>query len=299
MRRDVNNSMQPLRPLALGLAALAAALSVSARAEPDVQISHEPPTEEPSAFDGDFFIVTAGVIALPSYEGSNDTAVLPAGAIAGRLGGVGINPRAAGFALDLVPDKEGARAGLSLGPVIRLRTNRSGRIKDPVVAQLGKLPKVFEAGVQAGVSLRRVFNPHDQLSIGADMRWDISGKGSGHIIAPSISYLTPLSRKMVAGALLSAEVANRDYARFNYDVTPAGSIASGLPVYTARGGLKAVNLGMFVARDLNGNLLDGGLLIGGGAMYTRLTGSAAETPLTSIRGSRNQWFFGGGLGYVF
>lgn len=281
--------------IAFSLAALAAILA----ATPAWADTIDNGTPEKSVFDGDFIIVAAGVVALPSYEGSDNTAVIPAGAVAGRVRGIGINPRAAGVAFDVVPDREGARVGFSLGPVVRLRMNRSGRIKDPVVAQLGKLPKVFEAGVQAGVTLRHVLNGHDQLSIGAEVRWDISGKGSGHIIAPSISYLTPLSRKMVAGALLSAEVANRDYARFNYDVTPAGSIASGLPVYTARGGLKAVNLGMFVARDLNGNLLDGGLLIGGGAMYTRLTGSAAETPLTSIRGSRNQWFFGGGLGYVF
>mgnify|MGYP006184008677 CR=1 FL=1 len=47
--------------------------------------------------------IPAGVLALPSYEGSNDTAVLPAGAVAGRVGGIGINPRAAGLALDQVP----------------------------------------------------------------------------------------------------------------------------------------------------------------------------------------------------
>ncbi|MGE3690941.1 MAG: MipA/OmpV family protein [Novosphingobium sp.] len=281
------------------LAALAATPALAAGSPAEEPVAPPNIAVEKSVFDGDFFIVVAGVLALPSYEGSDDTAVLPAGAIAGRVGGVGINPRAAGLALDLVPDREGARAGLSFGPVIRMRTNRSGRIKDPVVQQLGKLPKVFEGGVQAGVTLRRVFNPHDQLSIGADIRWDISGKGSGYVVAPSVSYLTPLSRKMVAGALVSAEVSDSRYARFNYDVTPAGSLASGLPVYTAHGGLKAVNYGMFLARDLNGNLLDGGLLVGGGVMYSRLYGSAAETPLTTLRGSRSQWFFGGGLGYVF
>lgn len=272
------------------------ALFAGSPASADVVDSGAP---EKSVFDGDFIVVAAGVLALPSYEGSDDTAVLPAGAVAGRVHGIGINPRAAGLALDLVPDRQGATAGLSFGPVVRLRTNRSGRIKDPVVQQLGKLPKVFEMGVQAGVTLRRVLNQHDQLSIGADVRWDISGKGSGYIVSPSVSYLTPLSRKMVAGALISAEVADSRYAHFNYDVTPAGSAASGLPTYSAHGGLKAVSLGMFVARDLNGNLLDGGLLIGGGVMYSHLYGSAAETPMTTTRGRRSQWYFGGGLGYVF
>ena len=288
--------MDGIMRITLSLAAFAASLAATSALADEID-SGGPP--EKSVFDGDFIIVAAGVLGLPSYEGSDDTAVLPAGAVAGRVGGIGINPRAAGLALDVVPDRPGTTAGLSFGPVVRLRTNRSGRIKDPVVQQLGKLPKVFELGVQAGVTLRRVLNQHDQLSIGADVRWDISGHDSGYIVSPSVSYLTPLSRKMVAGALLSFEVADSSYARFNYDVTPAGSAASGLPVYSAHGGLKAMNLGMFVARDLNGNLLDGGLLIGAGAMYSRLYGSAAETPMTTIRGSRDQWFFGGGLGYVF
>jgi MipA family protein len=288
----MDKMMHKTLPLAV-LAAMAAA--TPAFADP-VTDRIEP---EKSVYDGDFLIVAAGPVVLPSYEGSNDTSVMPGLAFAGRVHGIGINPRAAGIAFDVIPDSEGARVGFSLGPVLRLRMNRSGSIKDPVVARLGKLPRVFETGVQAGLTLRHVLNGHDQLSVGGEVRWDVSGHGSGYIVSPSVSYLTPLSRKMVAGALFSTEIASSRYAKFNYDVTPAGSAASGLPVYSAHGGFKAWDLGMFLARDLNGNLLDGGFLIGAGAMYSRLSGSAAETPMTSIRGSRNQWFFGGGLGYVF
>lgn len=282
--------------ITFSIAALAAIVAASP-ASAGVADSGAAP--EKSVYDGDFLIVAAGPVVIPSYEGSNDTAIMPGLAIAGRVHGIGINPRAAGIAFDVIPDKEGSRVGFSFGPVLRLRMNRSGSIKDPVVARLGKLPRVFETGVQAGLTLRHVLDSHDQLSIGAEVRWDVSGHGSGYIVTPSVSYLTPLSRKMVAGALFSTEFADSRYAHFNYDVTPAGSAASGLPAYSAHGGFKAFNLGMFLARDLNGNLLDGGFLIGGGVMYSRLYGSAAETPMTSIRGSRNQWFFGGGLGYVF
>mgnify|MGYP000924649479 CR=1 FL=1 len=278
------------------LALTGMALSAASPALADVVDSGTP---EKSVYDGDFLIVAAGPVIIPSYEGSDDTAIVPGLAFAGRVHGIGINPRAAGIAFDVVPDKDNSNIGFSLGPVLRLRMNRSSNIKDPVVAQLGKLPRVFETGVQAGVTLRRVANAHDQLSIGAEVRWDVSGHGSGYIVSPSVSYLTPLSRSMVTGALFSTEFADSRYAHFNYDVTPAGSAASGLPTYSAHGGFKAWNLGMFLARDLNANLLDGGFLIGGGVMYSRLYGSAAETPMTTIRGSRSQWFFGGGLGYAF
>jgi outer membrane scaffolding protein for murein synthesis (MipA/OmpV family) len=34
-------------------------------------------------------------------------------------------------------------------------------------------------------------------------------------------------------------------------------------------------------------------------MYTRLKGSAARTPMTALRGSRNQWVAAAGLGFTF
>ncbi len=254
---------------------------------------------EPSAFDGDFLIIAAGGVVLPSYEGADENSILPAAAFAGRVGGIGISPRAAGLALDLVPGKPGARASLGLGPVVRLRMNRSGRIKDPVVAKLGKLHSVIEGGVNVGMTFKRVFNPHDQLSVGTDFRWDISGHGGGGLISPSVTYLTPISRAQVVGILASAEIADQRFASYNYEVTPAGSAASGLPAYAPHGGLKALSVGAFTARDLDGNLLNGGLSIGAGAMYTRLKGSAAETPITALRGKASQWFFAAGLGYTF
>lgn len=254
---------------------------------------------EKSAFDGDFLILAAGAVLLPNYEGADESSALPAAAFAGRIGGVGISPRAAGLGLDLVPERPGARASLGLGPVIRLRMNRSGRIRDPVVAKLGKLRPVIEGGVNLGVTVKRLLNPHDQLSLGADFRWDISGRGGGGLISPSLTYLTPLSRAQVVGLLAAAEFADQRFASYNYEVTAAGSAASGLPAFAAKGGLKALNFGAFTARDLDGNLLNGGLSIGLGAMYTRLKGSAATTPITALRGKVSQWFFAAGLGYTF
>ena len=273
---------------------LLAALSASPAAAQDAP----PIMPEKSVFDGDFLIAGAGVIGVPSYEGSNDLIALPAAAIAGRVGGIGINPRAAGIALDLIADS-GNRASITLGPVLRYRSNRSGRIVDPVVAKLGKLPGVIEAGLVAGAAFKGVLNPHDSLSISVDLRWDISGHGSGLIVSPGMSYLTPLSRAQVAGLAMGGNFIDGRYARYNYSVTPAGASVSGLPAYQAHGGFKDWNIGAFTARDLNGNFLDGGLSLAAGAMYSQLYGSAAETPLTVLRGRRSQWLFGGGLAYIF
>ena len=274
-----------------GLAALLLAVPAQAQEAP-------PPASEKSVFSGDFLIVGAGPVVVPSYEGADELHVLPAAGVAGRIGGIGINPRAAGLALDLIPES-GARAGFTLGPVLRYRTNRTGKVADPAVAALGKLKGVIEAGVVGGMAFKGVLNPHDSLSVSVDVRWDVSGRGSGYIVSPGVSYLTPVSRAQVVGMALGANFIDQRYASYNFAVTPAGSAASGLPVYAAKGGFKDWNFGAFTARDLNGNFLDGGLALAVGAMYSRLYGSAAESPVTRLRGKRAQWIFGGGLAYIF
>jgi outer membrane scaffolding protein for murein synthesis (MipA/OmpV family) len=254
---------------------------------------------EASVFDGDYLIVGGGLAVVPSYEGSDDLVAIPAAGFAGRVAGVRIMARAAGFALDLVPEGKQAKVGLTLGPVLRYRTNRTSNIADPVVEKLGKLPGAIEAGFVVGTEIKGVLNAADQLSLGVDLRWDVSGHGGGMIVSPGASYLTPLSRGDAAGLALVANITDDRYADYNFSVSPAGAAASGLPAYQAGGGLKDIGIGAFVGHDFNGNLLDGGLAIAAGAMYSRLYGSAAESPITSIRGKSSQWIFGAGLAYVF
>lgn len=284
------------------LPALAVLAVPAAAQEPVSEIPPDATAEQVirnSVFDGDFAVVGVGGVFAPSYEGSNDMRVSPGAAVMGRIGGIEFSPRAAGLALDLIPEASGSRLGINFGPLARYRANRTGGIDDPVVARLGELDGVIEAGVNAGVSFRKVLSEFDRVSIGTDIRWDISGKGSGRVIAPGVAYFTPVSKSQVAGFRVGAEFVDRRYAQYNYGVSPAGSSASGLPAYTARGGFKEWNVGLFTARDLSGNFLDGGLAIGVGCMYSRLQGSAAETPITSIRGRRSQWFAGAGLAYAF
>lgn len=279
-----------------GLALLAAPAAAQEAAAQEVA----PLAAEGTAFSGDFLIVGGGVAVVPSYEGSNDLIAIPAAGVAGRIHGIGINARSAGVALDVIDDaSRSGGIGFSFGPVVRYRTNRSGRIADDVVAKLGKLKGVVEAGVNVGIDAKRVFNPYDSLSFSVDLRWDVSGRGSGMIVSPGISYLTPLSKGIALGGAVTSDFIDSRYANYNFGISPGGSIASGLPAYTAHGGLKDVGIGAFTAFDLNGNFLDGGPAIGVGALYSRLFGSAAETPITSIRGSRSQLIFGAAASYTF
>jgi MipA family protein len=257
------------------------------------------PAAAKDAYTGTYALVGISIGSIPTYEGSSRSKVMPVPGAMGRVGGVDFRLAGPSLTLDFILGKPDAKVGWALGPSFRYRFNRNGKSGDAVVDQLGKLKSVIEGGVSAGVTIKRVLNKYDLLAVGVSARWDISGRGSGVIVSPSASYLMPVSKAQVIGALVSADFVDGRYARYNYSVTPAGSTASGLPVYNARGGFKAATVGAFTARDLNGNVLDGGFALGVGAMYTKLYGSAAKTPITALRGKRGQWIFGGGLIYTF
>jgi outer membrane scaffolding protein for murein synthesis (MipA/OmpV family) len=253
---------------------------------------------QPSALDGDYLSVGVGAGYGPSYEGSNDYRVFPVPLVQGRLGGIGIGPRAAGVALDFIPDPPD-RVGFNLGIAAKARLNRTRKTGDPVVDSLGKLETAVEVGPTVGLTFPHVLNRYDSFSVTADVLWDVAGAHKGMVIDPLVSYTTPLSRGILANLAFNAEYGNRKFADYNYSITPAGSIASGLPVFTARGGFNKAGSRLLLGFDLDGDLTDGGpaiFVLGG---YTRMLGDAKRTPLTSIRGSASQWLGAVGFGYTF
>ena len=98
----------------------------------------------------------------------------------------------------------------------------------------------------------------------------------------------------VLAVSLSAEWAGDDYAEYYYSIDPAGSLASGLPVFDADGGFKHWRVGLFANQSLSGNLLHGWSIFGVG-LYTKLSGDFADSPIVDDRGSSSQWFGGRGV----
>ena len=289
-----------MRTIAI-VACLSAALAASPAFAQEEQVTAGPPDNVPAAdtvYDDTWLSIGAGIGYGPSYDGSDDYVAYPAPLIQGRIAGVGIQPRPAGIALDFIPDPaEGV--GLAFGPVARVRFNRHRQIKDPVVEAAGKLKTAIDAGVNAGVSFPKVLNPYDSLSFGTDVLWNVNDAHGGMTFSPTVSYFTPLSRGIAASLSLSAEHGDGDFMRYYYSVTPAQSLASGLPTFTADSGWTKAGATLLTGFDLDGDLTNGGLaavVIGG---YSRMMGDAKRSPYTSIRGSADQWFAAVGIGYTF
>ena len=286
-----------MRRTALRAAAAIAAL-VSTFAPTLAHAQNDGP-QTATVFDGDYLTVGVGGFYGPSYEGSDDYILFPAPVIQGSLLGVAITPRPGGVALDLIPDAKDAKVGFSLGPVATIRRDRVTRIKDPVVRRLGKLDTAVEVGASAGVTVYDLLTGYDSLTFSADARWDVAGAHKGMLWEPVVSYVTPVSKGAAINLAVTAEHMDRDYANYYFTVSPAGSVASGLPAFQARGGWKNVGINALVGVDFDDDLTNGGLagFVTGG--YTKLLGDAKRTPLTSIRGDADQWLVGAGLAFTF
>ncbi len=282
-------------------AAICASLPVPAFAQ-DSQIDTAP--ADPYAdtvFSGDYISVGIGAVLSPSYSGSNDYVVSPLPIVQASFGGIDLNPRPAGLAVDFVSDS-GKGPGFDLGIAGRLRADRAQQISDSVVKSLGELDRAVELGPTAGISFPAVFNPYDSVTISTDVMWDVAGAHDGMVIAPSLAYFTPLSEAVAASLTFSAQYADGDFHDYYYRVTPAQNLATGgvLPAFEPQGGgFTSAGVNLLLGFDLDGNLANGGLGLVAIVGYSRMLGDAKRTPFTSVRGSADQFLGGLGLGYTF
>lgn len=250
----------------------------------------------------DYFAIAGGVITVPSYNGSDERNILPAFYFRGRYKGYSFSTRGTNFQVDLIRQQRGQKTDIKFGPIINLRSDRTGRIKDAQVEALGDRKMAVELGVSAGITQSGIItSDYDQLGLRVVALKDISGKHGSWVVSPTLDYGTPLSKRAYIGASLSFNVYGKGFGRYYFDVDPVGSAASGLPVYTGasrKATLGKYTLGVAGAYALSGDLRKGFVLIGG-AQYGRMTSRFADSPIVDIAGSKDQFLAGGGVAYQF
>jgi outer membrane scaffolding protein for murein synthesis (MipA/OmpV family) len=257
------------------------------------------PPVDPARLDGDSYQIGAGVGALPSYEGSDDTVITIVPGMRGRVSGINFVLRGNRFSADLVPTGGGPGWDIQAGPVVSLNLNRTARITDPQVDRLPHRKAALEAGGYVGIGKQGVFtSDYDKLSASIAYVHDVGGVHKSYVITPSIDYGTPLSTKAYVGISVSADYAGGGYADTYFSIDAPGAAASGLPVFAAGKGWKNWTVGGLGIVSLTGDLTHGLALVGG-ATYRRMLEDFAASPVTSIAGSRDQWTGVLGLAYGF
>lgn len=282
----------------LGATLLAAASPVMAQTAERGDVTL--PDVRESVYNGDWLSVGAGVVYSPSYDGSDDYVISPLPIVQGSLGGIGINPRPGGLALDFIQDSNG-KVAFSAGVAARLNRNRASQIKDPVVKHYGKLDTAVEVGPTFGVSFPAVLNPYDSLSFNVDALWDVAGAHKGMTINPGVTYFTPVSRGAAVSLSLSASHVDDDYADYYYSVPTLDTLApeDTLPSFQAKGGFDSAGINLLAGVDLDGDLTNGGFALIALGGYSKMLGDAKRSPFTGIRGDNDQWMLAAGVGYTF
>jgi outer membrane protein len=226
--------------------------------------------------------VGAGLQLLPEFIGADKTRLAP-------LGSFKIARGTNQFSFSAQDDSPSiavvSKNGFSFGPAI----NVAGRRKEKDVgAPVGSISRTFEAGAfaqyMAGDSfrvraeLRKGIGGHDGLvgALGADKVWR-SGDHYVFSVGPRLLF------------------SDARFQRAYFGVSPAASLASGLPQYRPSGGI----YGVAAATGARYQLGSGPWGLFGYARYERLVGDAAKSPIVRKFGSRNQYSAGIGLSYVF
>lgn len=245
----------------------------------------------------DTVTIGAGAAYIPDYEGSDDYRIVPAAAIRGRLSGISFFTRATYLYVDFVPRGD-SKLEFDAGPIVGVRLNRTGKIKDDFVDALPDRKKAIEVGGFAGVTYHGLTNPYDALSFRLDLVKDVGDAHGSTIVTPTVDFGTPLSRTTYVGASLSAEWAGGGYADYYYSISPSDALASGLAPYDADGGFKSWRLGLLVNQSISGDLTHGLSVFGTGS-YSHLSGDFKDSPIVDDRGSAGQWLAAVGLAYTF
>ncbi len=172
------------------------------------------------------------------------------------------------------------------GPSFKVKLPRDEG-SDTALRGLGDIDWTLEAGAFAE------FWPVEWLRTRVEARQGFGGH-KGVVGDLTADVVVPLSDRLTlsGGPRISASTAAAASPYFSIDA--AQSLASGLPVYSAGGGLRSWGAGMQVSYQFDRNWRGHTFL-----EYERLAGDAADSPLVTQRGSVNQIQVGIGVTRTF
>jgi len=180
-----------------------------------------------------------------------------------------------------------------LGPVLLYRFGRND-VDDNVVDRMRDIDNNVEVGIGGGWTW--IDNPYvrHRFNISAQFLHDVSSEHEGYVINASARYWRPAARWFVYSIGAATTYGSDQFNSTYFGVNASDSAASGLPIFKADSGIRDVRVSPIVVVSLSRRWH-----IGGGVIYSRLLGDAADSPVVDIRGSKNRFIAGMGLIYAW
>lgn len=221
-----------------------------------------------------------GAQVIPKYPGSDEVGIAPM-----VIGGL----RREGSPLPIdAPDESwgfgflGHASRFDFGPAVRFHSKREDA---DVGAPVGEVDFTIEAGAFAQVYL----TPNIRVRVEGRRGFGGYEGWNGDIL---LDFVATDGDNYVFTIGPRARIADGNYHDAYFGVTPAASLATGLPVYDPGGGFHSVGVAAGLTHMLGRNWG-----IYGYAGYDRLVGDAADSPIVRNFGSRSQ--LSGGIGLFF
>jgi MipA family protein len=253
------------------LAVTAAAVLALHGAPAAAQGTSKAPAAAPASPD----FLALGVALLPEFEGSSERSALPA--VLGRitLGATSLRLRGAGLQWNVLD----GGSPWALGLVAKLRGARDEDVEDEVVRRLRPIDASAGLGVFAEYTWRSFTSPDDSLTAGFEM----TGGENGGLLQLNLAYGWQAGGRWRFSLGSEVALASRTYQGTYFGVDADDAQRSGLPAYLAGSGVYSTALSLSATYSVSRDWL----LIGR-VQAARLTGDAADSPIVTQRGSRNQ-----------
>ncbi|MDE1178998.1 MipA/OmpV family protein [Paraburkholderia sp.] len=187
----------------------------------------------------------------------------------------------------------GALTGLQWGPALSLRLGRK-HVDDPVVSQIHDVSTTVEGGGYVGYEYDHGGALPFRLRAALTVLTNAGAVYTGAHVALNGSAWVPLGMRVFAGAGLGATWVSSGFNQTYFGVTADDSARSGLPAFSPGGGLEQVTSWLALVYRIDRSWFGGAMIY-----YQRLTGAAADSPIVSQRGTRNQITYGVGIAYAF
>ena len=230
-----------------------------------------------------------GVGSYPDYLGSDDAAVGVAPIARLSLGGDRfVRLLVNDIRVNLLDDPN-----WRLGPAGVWRFGRDD-VDDPVVRKVHEIDDSFSLGLFGGYVWRDAADVRKQAGVGGWALGDVSGVDGGWTAGLNAYAMQPVAPMVSIAGGAAFTYGSGNYMDEYFGVTASDSLASGLPVYTAGGGMRDVRGWVTAVVHLGPQWH-----VGAGVMYSRLVGDAADSPIVADRGSANQWVYGAGALYAW
>jgi len=233
--------------------------------------------------------VSAGTFVNNDYEGSDEYQVNPAGVARLQYKHYYLQTEGLGAKINLSSLKN-----FEFGPVFNYSMSRDDDIENEAVSKMEKIDGSFEGGVFVRSQKKNILTGGDEIGFEVKALTDLSDTHDGTLISVSTDYSYQSTPKLRLTTSLEATYADDDYMDTYFGINARNRGTSGLPNFTAEGGIKDIELSVMANYQFSDKW--GVLFITG---YKQLLGDAKDSPLVEQEGNNDQLQALTGLSYRF